>query len=105
MKKILIVALVAGGLYFAFGRKPKTAEVTEIPESDGENDIFTKYNNKVIYDKDGYWMLVKDGKLFTTPTLETLQAWQALNPESGDPVEVQSSVWLTYNATNYGGTF
>lgn len=112
MKKVLIIAALIGVGYYAFGMKKE--EFTPISDSpilpideidEIQESVFTKYNNQVIVDKDGYWMLVKDGKLFTPISLETLQAWQNQNSDKPSVVEVKESVWLTYSQTHVGGTF
>lgn len=111
MKKVLIIAAIIGVGYYAFGTKKDAAPISESPILPGneideiQESIFSLYNNQVIVDKDGYWMLVKDGKLFTPISLETLQAWQNQNSDKPSVVEVKESVWLTYSQTHVGGTF
>jgi hypothetical protein len=105
MKKLAIALLVAGGLYYYFNRK-KTDENT--PEDEQQDvlltDVFKQYNNQVIVDIDGYWMLVKEGKLYTPKSLETLQAWQTANPTKPGVVEVKYPVWLV-NQDKAAGSF
>jgi hypothetical protein len=105
MKKLAIALLVAGGIYYYFNRK-KTDENT--PEKEQPQgllvDVFREYNNQVISDIDGYWMLVKDGKLYTPKSFQTLQAWQAANPLKPGVVEVKQQVWVL-NQDKAAGSF
>lgn len=108
MKKVLIIAALIGVGYYAFGKKKDAAPTSDspiLPGLDIEESVFTQYDNQVIVDQDGYWMLVKDGKLFTPTSLETLQAWQNQNANKPSVVEVKESVWLTYGQQANGGSF
>ncbi len=102
MKKVLIIAAIAAGAYFLLGNKKTDDTVSEV---EANSDFFTKYNNQVIADSKGYWMLVKDGKLFSPESLETLQAWQRANPDKPGVIEVAESIWETLAPSNYGGSF
>ena len=106
MKKAILVLAVLGAGYYAYtkyGKSEKldpTDENAEIP-----NDIFTLYNNRIIKDKDGYWMLVKDGHLYSPVSIDTVQAWQKANPQNAEIINVQESIWLTYSSDKAAGSF
>ena len=101
MKKVLIIGLLLGAGWYVFGGT-KSETTTPIQPT---GDIFQQYNGRVIADKDGYYMLVKEGKLYTPIDLASLQAWQRANPLVADTVIVPVSVWTVYSQEHYGGTF
>ena len=103
MKKVLIIAAVAAGAFFLMsGKKSNSNAGTDAPE---DNDsVFTKYDNRIVKDKDGYWILVKDGKLWQASSDNAWFDWLNANPTK-PLVEAAESIWLPYNAEFYGGTF
>ena len=113
MKKILILGALAGVGYYFYTKKtkeviaPPKEETFPIPVSEpGLNPaIFDTYTNQVIEDADGYWMLVKDGRLYTPISIDSLIAWQKNNPDKPKSVKVTERVWINYGNTHQGGTF
>lgn len=103
MKKVLIIAAIAAGAYFLLGKKTDDTATAELPAND--TDFFTKYNNKLVVDSVGYWILVKDGKLFTPIDMASLQEWRMENPKNAVEIRLDFPVWEIYNQTKYGGTF
>lgn len=103
MKKpiILIGALVLGVLAYnhLYGNTTSTTTTTTT------DDVFKKYDNQIIEDADGYWMLVKDGKLFTPTSITTVQAWQNANPTKPGVVKVNTKVWDTYGQAYFDGKY
>lgn len=116
MKKILIISGIAFLTYHYRDKIfPKGGE-SSVEENDDtmdnspgimfENaDIFTKYQNQVIYDLDNYWMLVLDGKLYTFGDQNSLNRWQAANPKKPAAIKVDDHVWLTYSPKFSAGTY
>jgi hypothetical protein len=104
MKKLAIALLVAGGLYYYFTKKKDNDTAPEDEQPQGLLDVFKEFTNQVIVDSDGYWMLVKDGKLYTPKNIEALQAWQAANPTKPGVVEVAQQVWVL-NQDKAAGSF
>ena len=104
MKKVLIIgALIAGG-FFLFGQKKDDSGTTEPAEN--STDPFVKYNRKIVHDKDGYWMLFFDGKIYTLADVKSMERFVAMYPD-GKPVYDDTSLWNFYasNTTLFGGSF
>ena len=113
MKKILIFGLLLGTGYYVYSKSKNPIASTNThpggllpPDEDGFiKNVQTPYEGRVIVDKDGYWMLVKNGKLKTPTDLASLQKWQKENPTVADAVNVNTSVWLTYSEKHSEGSF
>lgn len=104
MRNLAIALLVAGGLYYYFAQK-KNDDTTEDEKAQTEpaGDVFRDYNNQVIVDSDGYWMLVKDGKLFTPTSAETLNDWFSANIGK-EAITLKQQVWVL-NLDKAAGSF
>jgi hypothetical protein len=100
MKKAVIGLLVLGGLYFAFAKPKSATSVAQIDETN--NDVFAKYNNRIVVDANGYWMIIRDGKYFGIAG-DTVQDWQNANPSNIEPIKVNEDIWIAYN-DRFGGT-
>lgn len=101
MKKVLIIAALLAGGYYLYSQN-NTVDTSDNPATTSPLD---KYNNQLIVDADGYWMLVKDGKLYTPVDQASLTKWSAENPNQPTALNVAESIWLNYSNDNYGGTF
>lgn len=66
-------------------------------------DVFKKYDNKLVVDSDGYWILIKDGKLLTTKDVNSLNEWRKQNPEISQEINLVFPIWkVLANDTNTG---
>lgn len=91
MKKLLVLAVIAGGIWYFTQGKDASGEALEL-----EEDFFTKYNNRIVVDSLGRWMLVKDGKLAATRSTETIIAHQQKYPEFAEVINLDWDVWGYY---------
>ena len=102
MKKILIPALILGAIYFAYkSNKTKTLPTNTNPTT--SSDVFVKYNGHIVTDAKGYWMIIRDGKLYNIKQNGTVQDWLNANPSNQEVVTAPENIWETYVGTNYGG--
>lgn len=109
-KKIILGLVIGGALYYQFGRKKDEAETTESQEGSpivSNSDIFSKYENRVLADSNGYWMLIKNGKIFSPTDQNSLNTYAKANP-SLPFLTVNEDIWKYY-AENFpqvfGGAF
>lgn len=94
MRNLAIALLVAGGLYYYFAKKKDDNTLgDELAQNELTGDVFRDYNNQVIVDSDGYWMLVKDGKLFSPTSAETLNNWFSANLGK-EAITLKQQVWV-----------
>ena len=107
MKKLAIALLVAGGIYYYFNRKKTDENTPEDEQPQGLlEDIWVKYNNYQLSDKDGYWFVIKDGKIYNAASDASFYAWQTKNPGRFYPTPAPESIWSLYaNTDRYGGTY
>lgn len=98
MKKVLLIGLLLGVGYYAFGKKSNDLSNENIGEN---NDIFVKYNNRIVSDINGYWMIIRDGKIFSVKG-GTVQDWYNANPTNTEVVNAPEDIWIAYN-DYYGG--
>lgn len=116
MKKVLIIGLILGIGFYAYS-KTKTEELpnqsdgipTETEEDviagEDNSNILSRYENRIIADKDGFYMLVKNNKLFNPIDEDSIKAWQQANPTVADVLQVSESIWKIFSNSNYGGKF
>ena len=107
MKNILIFGALGLALYYGAKalKNPDKTEVSDDMQLSEIDQILKKYNGYQIVDKDGYWMVVKNGKLFSPADEAAFYAWQKNNPEKIFPDTVPVSVWALYSEKYYGGQF
>lgn len=116
MKKVLILAALAFGAYRFLGQEKAPAttpgpilEEDDAPQgsSQGAPDaasFFRTYDKKVVIDAKNYYMLVKDGKLYTPTNIDSLVAYEKANP--GSQVKVSFDAWEPFaNSSTVGGSF
>lgn len=104
MKKVLIFGAL--GLALFLGVKAMNKPATTTTDSQGSDDIFATYDNYLLQDKDGYWMVVKNGKIYNPATDQDFFDWQTNHPGRVFPTQVPVSIWTVYSNTDqYGGTF
>jgi len=104
MKKVLILlGLIAVGGYFYSTRKKDSNAVAGDEPMQLQNDFFTQYDNSIVVDKDGMWMVVQNGKIFTFTDQKGLNAWQLANPENATPIVVDFPAWQQYAVNQSGG--
>ncbi len=96
MKKgaLLLGLLAIGGIAYA-ATSGGTANAQVGASDGGAQDIFTLYNDRILVDKKGYWMLVKDGKLFLPDGQPSLDRYFASHPGVAQ-VNVDYDVWENY---------
>lgn len=124
MKKILLLAAAAAA-YYAYKQQNQTKDevdftpdINPVPgpmpisdyldEANQADIVFKMYDNQVIEDANGYWMLVKNGKLYSPLNENTLIAWQRQNPNKPGVIQVDFSVWEHFannGADVFGGSF
>ena len=95
MKKGLMIgaALLAIVGVAAASNTKKTTSDTSASE-----DIFVKYNNELVTDAKGYYMLFQDGKLYSAAESDLL-AWVAKNP--GKPfIQSPLDIWEYYTSNH-----
>ncbi|MBS1534964.1 MAG: hypothetical protein JST78_07790 [Bacteroidetes bacterium] len=68
------------------------------PEIDSElkntfSEIFNKYNNKIIVDKNGQYMLAKDGKFMFPLTQFSVQNYKNQHPEHSKEIKFNKKLW------------
>jgi len=116
MSRKLILALAIGGaIYYQFGRKKgegstasdTSPDIIMPPNADSGQSIFTKYDNRIVADMNGYWMLIKKGKIYSPTNQASLDSYVASNP--GIPfLTVNEDIWK-YHSENFpevfGGAF
>lgn len=98
MKKVLLLVGIFAVGYYAFGNK-SNAPANEMIEQN--EDIFVKYNNRIVSDINGYWMIIRDGKIFSAKG-GTVQDWYDANPTNTEIVNAPEDIWIAYN-DYYGG--
>lgn len=100
MKKILLLGGVAILAYTykdkLFGSSASGGTTTPQPES---SDIFVKYNNRIVADATGKWMLIKDGKIYGPNGQASLDNWYAANPGK-DVIMAPEDIWVYYAQNN-----
>ena len=104
MNKNLILGLaVAGALYWQFGRKKGEPESTESYEGSPiisptiiNGDTFAKYNNRVLVDANGFWMLIKNGKIYSPIDQSSLDKYSRENPNLPF-LTVNEDIWKYYS--------
>lgn len=105
MKKALIVLALLGIGFWVYSKNQKP--VTPILEDDANvilGDFYPQFNNRVVIDADGRWMLIKDGKIYAPTSIESFHAWQAANPTIAETITSTESIWNN-NQDRFAGTF
>lgn len=104
LKKVLLLGALIGAGFYVFGNN-KSGSTTTGTQS-GTDDVLSTYDNYLLEDKDGYWMVVKNGKVYNPATEKDFYDWQTNNPGRVYPTQLPISIWTVYaNTDAYGGTF
>lgn len=101
MKKVILLTAIGIGAYFLLTGKKEGADT-----SNNSNDDFVRYNQKIVIDADGNWMIFFDGKIYTLENESAIGRFFAKYP--GTPVENNTSLWKHYAALDnrlFAGTF
>ena len=94
MKKVLIIGLLLGAGWYAFaGKKDAPAD---------SKDVFVKYNGRIVSDAKGYWMIIRNGKLYSVKGTSA-QDWFDANPNNKEVLSVPENIWEIYSKEHFGG--
>lgn len=117
MRKFILGALLLGAAYWGIKQynKQKNDTLPPVPAQPKANpspktvdDPLVRYDNRIVEDAKGYWMLIKGGMIYTPTNLDSIKAYQTANPEYAEVLKVPESIWETYNvpgSTVIGGSF
>jgi hypothetical protein len=104
MNKLLIGAALLGLTFVAVkAATPKNAapsnenQLPIAPANPTSGDLLVKYNNRIVVDKNGYWMLIKDGRIYPPKDQASILAYQTANPQFKEVLKVTDDIWMFYS--------
>jgi hypothetical protein len=103
MKKVLLIAAVAAGLYYLTSGKKKTTTSNLPSNSTAQPTFLEQYEGKLVIDSKGYWMVIKNGKIFTFSNVDGWAKYAQENPQHSTPVKVNFPAWEQYATQQVGG--
>jgi len=102
MKKVLLIAAVAAGLYLLTSGKKKTT-TSNLPSNPAQPTFLEQYEGKLVIDSIGHWMVIKNGRIYTFSGVDGWAKYAQENPQHSTPVKVDFPAWEQYATQQVGG--
>ncbi len=102
MKKVLLIAAVATGLYFLTSGKKKTT-TSNLPSNQTQPTFLEQYEGKLVIDSIGHWMVIKNGRIYTFSGVDGWAKYAAEFPQHNTPITVSFPAWEQYAVNQTGG--
>lgn len=101
MKKVLLIGAAALGIYFLTSGKKKTPTLPSNTTS--QPTFFQQYEGKLVIDSNKFWMVIKNGRIYTFTDVKTWGKYAKDNPQHSTPVQVNFPAWEQYATQQIGG--